>query len=940
MAEKFITSRVKQRFDTLTEWQKVWETFIPLKGEVCKVQIPANTAVAGLRTSSSVRVMTKTGNGETPLKDLPWDSAIGADETQLSKGTDATASATLTHGGTFTAVTDTTVNGHKITDKTTTYTLPAETVLSVDQTKSSTQKTPAHGGTFDVVTSVVKGDSSHNVDVTTTTVKLPSETGITVDTLTAQTGTLTHGGNFTALTAAVKGGTSHNIDVTPTTFTMPAETALTVDQGTASSSKPAHGGTVTVISGVTKGDSSHNLDIAKTTITFPSETTLSKGTDATPETQTLAHGGTFTAITDIGVSGHTVTDKPTTFTLPSETTLSVTDSESGNAVTDVTVSGHAITLKRGKTFLTAHPTISVETDSTSSQTATHGGTFTAVDSVTRDANGHVTKINTKTVTLPTDNDTKNTAGGGNTSSKIYIVGVTSQATGTSYTHDTAYVGTDGCLYSGGSKVLTSYTDTKNTAGSTNTSSKIFLVGATSQAANPQTYSHDTAYVGTDGHLYSNSTKVFSESYAPEAYLQWGGSNIVGGVSPVGASLSSEHSANRLAYLNPNALSFEYSDNAGSTWSTMSISDDTKIGFVTTSGTFKVGNAVPVTTNHRSRVTITAQNGTNGYVYTRPRKLLLNVSTSGHGLSVLIETKTGATNASWTTVGTYTLNGWSGWNDIPLSFTTLGGSTNQTSNIWYMRLTFAITSVSSNYSNSSASIIGMRLFGDTCWTKTSNMGETGHLYSYDTAQNAAFPAAVTATSFSGNGASLSNLNASNISTGTVAAARLPAATTSAKGAVIVGSNITVSSGTISLTKANVTTALGYTPPTTDTTYSVATASTAGLVKPVSVITKPTLNSVTTTSGKYYQVQMSSDGNMFVNVPWSDTNTTYTFNGAVSTIKDSNLTASRALISDSSGKVAVSAVTSTELGYLEGVTSAIQTQLNGKASSTHGHAWKTF
>ena len=51
------------------------------------------------------------------------------------------------------------------------------------------------------------------------------------------------------------------------------------------------------------------------------------------------------------------------------------------------------------------------------------------------------------------------------------------------------------------------TDTKNTAGSTDTSSKIFLIGATSQAANPQTYSHDTAYVDTDGCLYSNSQKV-------------------------------------------------------------------------------------------------------------------------------------------------------------------------------------------------------------------------------------------------------------------------------------------------------------------------------------------------------------------------------------------------------------------------------------------------
>lgn len=53
------------------------------------------------------------------------------------------------------------------------------------------------------------------------------------------------------------------------------------------------------------------------------------------------------------------------------------------------------------------------------------------------------------------------------------------------------------------------------------------------------------------------------------------------------------------------------------------------------------------------------------------------------------------------------------------------------------------------------------------------------------------------------------------------------------------------------------------------------------------------------------------------------------GAASTIASDNLTASRALISDSNGKVAVSPVTSTELGYLDGVTSNIQTQLNGKA-----------
>jgi len=51
------------------------------------------------------------------------------------------------------------------------------------------------------------------------------------------------------------------------------------------------------------------------------------------------------------------------------------------------------------------------------------------------------------------------------------------------------------------------------------------------------------------------------------------------------------------------------------------------------------------------------------------------------------------------------------------------------------------------------------------------------------------------------------------------------------------------------------------------------------------------------------------------------------------KMENLTASRALVSDGSGDVSVSAVTSTEVGYLDGVTSAIQTQLDAKASSSY-------
>lgn len=70
--------------------------------------------------------------------------------------------------------------------------------------------------------------------------------------------------------------------------------------------------------------------------------------------------------------------------------------------------------------------------------------------------------------------------------------------------------------------------------------------------------------------------------------------------------------------------------------------------------------------------------------------------------------------------------------------------------------------------------------------------------------------------------------------------LPQATTTVLGGVKIGSNITVSSGTISLTKANVVSALGYTPPTTNTTYSLATTSASGLLRQLNGNTSQFLN----------------------------------------------------------------------------------------------------
>lgn len=55
------------------------------------------------------------------------------------------------------------------------------------------------------------------------------------------------------------------------------------------------------------------------------------------------------------------------------------------------------------------------------------------------------------------------------------------------------------------------------------------------------------------------------------------------------------------------------------------------------------------------------------------------------------------------------------------------------------------------------------------------------------------------------------------------------------------------------------------------------------------------------------------------------------GAASTIVSSDLTALRAVLSDNAGKIGVSVTTNLELGYLSGVTSAVQTQLDNRVTA---------
>lgn len=334
-----------------------------------------------------------------------------------------------------------------------------------------------------------------------------------------------------------------------------------------------------------------------------------------------------------------------------------------------------------------------------------------------------------------------------------------------------------------------FTDTKNTAGSTDSSSKLYLIGATSQAANPQTYSHDTAYVGTNGKLYSGGKVVYaSGDTIPEAYLTWGGRNSVGSYAPIDAAMIPALGANRLAFMPASGVTIEYSQDGGTTWKEYSTTDAGKINLFNGNGTsYYIGGSTATKIDksaHMLRVTIETDTAN---VYTILNKFAIYISTNGS--TGCYCTITGRTQANYT-AGTDTWNtfvdkqsisGWSGWNIINTSLTTYG---NQSTHYRQVRFTFGVTSHANTLTYAGLTITKILGFGGVGWETPSNLAATGNIFSYDYLQNVTFPSGVSAKSFTENGTALSDKY-------------------QAKGNYLT-----------SITKSQVTTALGYTPPTSD------------------------------------------------------------------------------------------------------------------------------
>ena len=79
-------------------------------------------------------------------------------------------------------------------------------------------------------------------------------------------------------------------------------------------------------------------------------------------------------------------------------------------------------------------------------------------------------------------------------------------------------------------------DTKNTAGSTNSTSKLFLIGATTQANNPQTYSNQYCYA-SNGVLYSGGAKVLTSETSLKIGSTTGSGNAITNISVSGHTIN-------------------------------------------------------------------------------------------------------------------------------------------------------------------------------------------------------------------------------------------------------------------------------------------------------------------------------------------------------------------------------------------------------------------
>lgn len=232
----------------------------------------------------------------------------------------------------------------------------------------------------------------------------------------------------------------------------------------------------------------------------------------------------------------------------------------------------------------------------------------------------------------------------------------------------------------------------------------------------------------------------------EADLEWGGRNISNGFSPVDAGMIPELGANRFAFGKAAGITIEYSTDAGNTWLDYGTADNYKTALFTAGSSHVIGKAEKgtVTTDCLLRVTI----DTDAFrIYTVLNKFAIFMSTGFcTGCYCTVEASLENTPTNFVKFADkVSLNGNSGWNIINIANLITYGNT-PTYQYGLIRFIFGCTGVGN--ASVPMAITKIMGFGGVGWNTPSIMAKTGHLYDYNTIQEAIFPAAVKAPAFIG------------------------------------------------------------------------------------------------------------------------------------------------------------------------------------------------
>lgn len=430
------------------------------------ITLPAATSTtAGVMTSAQVNTLT-TVNNRKLFGIVKGDSGTATaeaavDTLTISGGTDLETVATDTTNNDVLTVNHSSVTRTNAADATATYTLPAS------------------GGSValpKVVKSVTSSTTGH---VTATSSETPS---------------IVHG---TLTTAATTG------------------TALT----------PGFGGKVNVITSASNDRHGHITGITTTSITIPSSvaSTTANGlmstADKTKLDTTLPNliSSNKTTIDNYTINGAKISTNPK---------ITVTVGGSGNVVTTASFSGTVLTLTKGATYDNYyHPAGSGASKSTglykfSTDSTSHISGVTAVTKSDITALGIPSSDTDTTYSFSSGTGSFTVTPSGGFAQTVSIGKPSTAGTADKVANTLTFTGYQSKSYNGSAAVsvaipsrvsdltndsgyITSYTDTKNTAGSTNRSSKLYLIGATSQATNPVTYSNSGVYTQS-GAVYASA----------------------------------------------------------------------------------------------------------------------------------------------------------------------------------------------------------------------------------------------------------------------------------------------------------------------------------------------------------------------------------------------------------------------------------------------------